>query len=1009
MIKVSGILQIMKIRMVGISPKLVLALTLLAGSLPGQVTTATLYGTVLDPSSAAIPQATVTVTNDGTQFVSRAITDGKGEFILTFLPVGSYTVSAKGTSFREERRTNLELGASQRVRLTFTLQIGATADSVTVVEGPPVLNTVSAEQRENVRTEQVRELPVARRDWTTLLNLGAGVSQSGVGNTFGISLNGLPSAGISITVDGTDAAGDPEYNTLAMYQGQNYIKAVSTEAIAEVNVVKGIMSAEVANTLSGNINVITRSGTNEFHGSLFANNQTENLNARNQFLVTKAPLVFNQFGGSVGGPIIRNKLFFFGVYEGYRQVGRVSVNGFLPTQEFRNVAIAAVPAYKRFLDLVPLPNSPVAPAAVAGFYQNAHANPAHDNHGVVRVDYNISDANRLSLRYTRGRPYQETPRLNYNNPRGFIYISEIGSASFIHAAARWSSETRFGHNNMDMQRKDGIGEFLSVPCLNSLANSGFGFGGCGEDHNKGGHNQSFEQVFALTSGRSSLKAGANFLRRLTYRSRTLQERFNYASVDDFLANIPSSMTFWAGENPIDVSNWQLGFFVQDDFRASRRLILNFGVRYDYNSVPTATDGRLFVRGEPTGFGAYRPAESIYNSDKNNFSPRAGFAWTVDSTAKTVVRGGAGMFISPPALFLVMDSVRNTKTTPYDITLGRVEGQQLGLRYPNTNAQGYARFNVNPNAPDSGTAISSNYPNPYSLQWNLSVQRQLTSSLALETSYTGTRGLKLPFKREMNLVDRQNGVRPDPRFLQFTFLSPADSSSYHAMQTSLRKRFGSGLTFGAHYTWSSLLSYQTGDLAHLGNTTQDRRQDDIGPPPSHMRHAFVSDFLYELPFARLTASTSRGSRLLIGGWQFGGILTANSGLPLYLIQSSPFNGSRPDYISGSAVLDNYRETLQYVNRAAFQAVPTVRLSGVPERNGNLGRGALRAPGLLNLDLSLAKNLAITERYRLQIRADVFDSLNHTNFTGVSSDVNAGNFGRLTSAVARTLQLNARLTF
>jgi len=989
--------------------KLILALTLLGGVARGQVTTATLYGTVVDPSGAAIPQATITVTNEGTLSVSTATTDRNGEFTLTFLPVGSYAVSAKAASFREERRPHLALGASQRVVLSFSLQIGSTAESVTVTEGAPVLNTVSAEQRENVSTAQVRELPLARRDWTTLLNLGTGVSQSGVGNTFGISLNGLPSAGISITVDGTDASGDPEFNTLAMFQGQNYIKAVSTEAIAEVNVVKGVMSAEVANTLSGNINVITRSGTNEFHGSLFANNQTENLNARNQFLATKAPLVFNQFGGSVGGPIIRNKLFFFGVYEGYRQAGRVSVNGNLPTQEFRNRAIAAVPAYKRFLDLVPLPNTPVAPGAIAGFYQSAHSNPAHDNHGVVRTDYNISDSNRLSLRYTRGRPYQETPRLNTNNPRGFIYISEIGSASFVHTAARWSSETRFGHNNMDMQRKDGIGEFLSIPCLNSVALSGFGFGGCGEDHNKGGHNQSFEQIFAVTRGRNSLKTGVNFLRRLTYRSRTLQERFNYVSVDDFLANIPNSMTFWAGENPIDVSNWQLGFFVQDDFRASRSLIFNLGVRYDYVSVPTATNGRFFVRGGPTGFGAYRPADSIYNSDKNNFSPRAGFAWTVDNAAKTVIRGGAGMFVSPPALFLLMDSTRNAKDIPYDVTLARVEGLRLGLRYPNTNAEGYSKFQVNPNSPDGGTAIATNYPNPYSLQWNLSVQRQITSTLALESGYTGTRGLKLPFKREMNLVDRQTGVRPDPRFLQFTFLSPADSSSYHAWQTSLRKRLGSGMTFGAHYTWSSLFSYQTGDLAHLGNTTQDRRQDDKGPPPSHMRQAFVSDFLYELPILRLTGHKSRGSALLLGGWQFGGILTANSGLPLFIAQGSPFNGSRPDYIGGVAVLDNYRDTLQYVNRAAFQVVPNVRLSGVPERNGNLGRGALRAPGFVGLDLSLSKNLALTERHRLQIRADLFNSLNHTNFTSVSSDVNAANFGRVTGAIARTLQLNARFTF
>ncbi len=974
-----------------------------------QVTTATLYGTVVDPSGASVPGASVGVTNEGTQASFTASTDASGEFTLTFLPVGVYTVSVKAPNFREERRTGLSLGASQRVQLTFELRVSSTAESVTVTEGAPLLNTVSSEQRESMSSLKVRELPVARRDWTSLLSLGTGVSQSGVGNTFGISLNGLPAAGIGFTVDGTDASGDPEYNTLAMYQGQNYIKGVSTEAIAEVNVVKGVMSAETANTLSGNINVITRSGTNEFHGSLFENNQTENLNARNQFLTTKAPWVFNQFGGSLGGPIIRNRTFFFGVFEGYRQMGRVSVNGNLPSQEFRERAIRAQPAYKQFLDFLPQPNTPVAPGANAGFYQGAHPNDARDNHAIARVDHSFSDSNRVSLRYTRGRPFQGMPRLHPSNPRGFTYISEIGTASFIHVAARWSSETRFGHNNIDMQRTDGINGFLSVPCLNSVAGSGFGFGGCGEDHNKGGFNQSYEQVFALTKGRHSLKTGGNFLRRLTYRSRVLQERFSYGSIDDFLVNIPSSMTFWAGENPIDVRNHQFGIFVQDDFRVNRKLIVNLGLRYDYISVPTATDGRFFNRGEPSGFGAYRSAGSIYEADRRNFSPRMGFAWTLDSAARTVVRGGVGAFVSPPALFLVMDLVRNARDTPYDITLGRVEGLNLGLRYPATNQQGYATFRANPNAPDSGVAIATNYPNPYSLQWSLSVQRQLTSSLALETGYTGTRGLKLPFKREMNLVDRQTGVRPNARFLQFTQVSPSDSSSYHGWQTSLRKRVSSGFSLGVHYTWSSNLSYQNGDLAHLGNSTQDRLADDKGPPPFHLRHAFVSDFLYELPLAKLASANGAASRLLLGGWQFGGILTANSGLPLNVTQSSPFTGSRPDYIGGQPLTDNYTQTLQYVNPAAFRAVPVVRLSGVPERNGFLGRGALRMPGVVALDLSLAKNLSLTERLRLQVRADLFNSLNHTNFSAVSTDINAANFGRVTAATARTLQLNARVSF
>jgi hypothetical protein len=315
--------------------------------------------------------------------------------------------------------------------------VGATSETVNVTAEAPLVNASTAEQRNTVTTQQVIELPTQRRDWTGLLRLGTGVTPFGDG---GLTLNGLPPSSFRLTVDGTDAEGDPELPSLSMYQNFNYIKAVSLEAIAEVNLAKGIASAEIANTMSGNVNLITRGGTNSFHGSLFENNQVENFAARNQFLATKAPIVFNQFGGSLGGPIVRNRVFFFTVYEGYRESAFRPISENVPTQEFRQRAIAAVPEYAPFFDIYPLPTAAVAPGAVTGFFEGAGSNVSRDNHAIGRVDYHVSDRNSLSARYTRGRPYRETPRVTTNS-RVFGGLTEVGTLSFTHARSSLTSET----------------------------------------------------------------------------------------------------------------------------------------------------------------------------------------------------------------------------------------------------------------------------------------------------------------------------------------------------------------------------------------------------------------------------------------------------------------------------------------------------------------------------------------------------------------------------------------
>jgi hypothetical protein len=752
------------------------------------------------------------------------------------------------------------------------------------------------------------------------------------------------------------------------------------------------------------VNLVTRSGTNQFHGSLFENNQTENYAARNQFLATKVPLVFNQFGGSLGGPIVRNKLFFFGVYEGYREKAFRATNGNAPTQEFRQRALAAVPEYKPFFELFPLPNTPVAPGAITGFYQGSGSSSAQDNHAIVRGDYHITSSNLLSARYTRGRPSRRDPRFTVNF-RDFIGLTETGTLSFTHIQSSWSNEFRFGYNQNDVSRIDNI-YTLAVPGIGG----NIGFGDTGETLFKGGSTRTFEDVIAMTKGRHSLKFGGLYLRRYNGRDNVEQPDIRYATVDEFLANRPLQAQVTYGVRPFEISNFGLGAFIQDDFRFSRRFMLNMGVRYDYIGVPNERDGRLFTRGEPFGFGPLRPADSIYNADFNNFSPRVGFAWTVDQGGKTVIRGGAGVFVNPHNIFGgPVETVRNAIDEPSRFIFVRTDIDRLGLKYPITN-EGTLQYVKDPNAPWSQTAIAPDFPNPYSLQWNISVQREIGAGLAVETAYVASRGVKLNMVRDYNQVDRITGAR-NPAFSQFRYYDTSESSRYHSWQSSVRKRFAQDFLVNVHYTFANNLSYQDGDLLLPDQRPQDNNnlRAERGPTPFDVRHRFVSDFLYELPFLRLSGSQGRAARLGLAGWQFSGVLNARSGLPFNVTQPTSIPGSRPDYIGGAAINENYRDTLQYLNPAAFTRVPVVAASGATARPGSIGRNALRNPGAWTLDLALAKALDFTERWRLQFRVEMFNSLNHTNLSGLSSNITAGNFGRLTSASSRAVQLNARLSF
>ena len=1002
---------------------------LIAACLPvaAQVTTASFGGTVTDPSGAVIAGAQVALINQGTGASDSKPTASDGSFQFDFVRVGTYRVRITATGFKTLQTGNFELSGGATVRQTYALELGQVSETVAVESTAPLVNAVSSEQSHSVTTLEASELPLSKRNVSNLLGLGTGVSP---GAGF-VRLNGVGKTGTLYTVDGTNATADPESRTTSMRGNFEQINLLSLEAVQQVETTKGILPAEYGQVLGGNVNLVTRSGTNSWHGSAFENFQADNLNARLQFLKNKPNAVFNQFGGSLGGPIKHDRAFFFADYEGYRQSITQVISGTVPTPGFRDQLITAIPAYATPLKVLPLPNQSYAPTDDAALYIGAGSQTANDNHVDVKGDIRVTNNSNLSLTYTHGRPDLTTPRifLDHSNDQVYHGYTERGTASYVIGASTWTSETRFGYNLNDMSRVDayfnqGIPETLPYGGrLPQLSYAGFSTPGA-ELWLEEGRTWSLEQKYARYIGKHSVKFGAVYMHYGVFRTNPQNPTINFSTKADLLANTPSSFNITFGNGSYDGGNFVVGAFIQDNWRLSKRLTLNMGIRYDYDSTFVATprkagqdfglynlDGLLDNRFD---FGPVRSPNNPYNPDGwVNLAPRFGFAYDVTGKSTTTIRGGYGVMFSPVAEGVFSGAV-GAKYLPFRTILSRQDGIANHLQFPVYNETIAAilepRQQVQPTL-----VINPNFQMPYVLSSYLGVQHQLTSSLVLETAYVGNRGLKFPLNRTYNLPDRVTGVRLNPSIGQGYYLDNSQTSWYHSWQTSLRKRFSHNFTFALGYTWAKQLATDSGDIgAYYQNDANVRAQNffnlrpEWGPADGDVTNYFSADWVYQLP-----SLASFGNALLrqaFGGWQFSGIVTAASGQPLIITETTGENISRPD-ISGQPTTSDYIQTLQYLNKSSFVLVPISSASGLPVRPGNLGRGAVRGPGFWNTDLSLGKNFRIVEKAQLQIRIDAFNAFNHTSLSSLAStDITNGSFGRFTNTRgARVAQLNARLTW
>src|SRR5262245_59143905 len=392
----------------------------LASPVEAQVTTSTLVGELRDSSGAVIPGATVVARHEGTGVSRQTITDLNGEFVLSALSSGSYTVKIELTGFKTLENHGMQLGAGQTVRQAFALEVGNLNETVTVSVASPLVDTSASLQADRLEAQEVRELPVNRRNLTNLMSLTPGVSTSGAGD---VQMNGVAAGGTGLTVDGTEANSSPEARSLAQYGGQNQISVMSLDSIAEVQIVKGVLPAEYGGVAGGQINVISRSGTNTFHGSAFYSGQNEKFNARSFFSSAQKPVgTFHQYGGTVGGPVVRNKAFFFAAYEGYDENVQLNLSATVPYQQIRDEILSALsfPETKTVLDVLPLPTEPIVSSqgvvdTRVGRWRGLGTRKRTENAPLIKGEGAIFNGGRLAVTYTRLRPFTLEPRAVLNN------------------------------------------------------------------------------------------------------------------------------------------------------------------------------------------------------------------------------------------------------------------------------------------------------------------------------------------------------------------------------------------------------------------------------------------------------------------------------------------------------------------------------------------------------------------------------------------------------------------
>jgi hypothetical protein len=969
-----------------------------------QFDTGTITGSVTDPSGAVIPGATITVKNNGTSVERSLQADSGGNFVASALPSGSYVVSAKAGGFSPATTKEIVLNVGATVNVKLALAVSGGVEVMEVTGTAASVDTSSSTAGTTLSANQVSNLPINGRDVNNFLNIAPG----SVGSTgfFQGSVNGIENifSGLNVTVDGQNATrGD--INGFLNTQGQEAARVTraSVDSIQEIDFANSGYTADVGHSLGPQMNIVTKQGTNTFHGTAFEFLRNDALDAKDYFNTgKKVPLRMNQFGGNLSGPIYKNKLFFFANYEGIRQT-ITSLNALNHTLS-AHARKGWVPSMQPVLDqLMPLPagcDTDPAPqsCAVKGFeilgpgntYQNTDMVYApvglpsrlREDTGSVRVDYDITESDRLFFRYNISDSQTDVtygPNLNQLAPQQLR--TQLGKVDYTHSF----SPTLLNQFSVAVDR------FYSDTNSNTGGDPLVTFAGFFTDLGSLPGANTFNQVTPFTvmevfdnvtkvAGRHTLKFGTQIrVNRLNEWLRP-QQSYQYASVHDLQNNAPFVLQKIGFPSFIGIrdSNWD--FYAQDSWKVTPKLTLNLGLRYDYNTAWREGHDRAqnfdFATQQFTD-----PARGIYDAPTGDVAPRIGFAYDPFGTGKTVIRGYGGLFYMPMQMAFG-PSTNIPAFSTYGATLFDAWFGGYSISYPSPNP---------PSPPQNVTIFPRNPKDPYSTNWLFGVQQELAPNTVLTVNYTGnkTQHMQAGVSYAAVNLNPQNplsGARPLPGFANQNLECDCLSSNYNALQVQVKHNYHR-LNFEANYTWA----HEIDDLVNVFSSfsdpfdkTLDRSSGDID-----VRHNLTASVVYSLPDLKGASPLVRG---VAGGWQTSSIVQTRSGLPTNITLISGFFGNpvRPVLVPGVPLTigGNNWPNGGY-NGSAF-AVPA-GYNGNFQNWGSIGRNALRGPNFFQWDFSAMKNFPLTEKVKFQFRADLFNILNHPNFAnpdgGICTSVGA----------------------
>jgi hypothetical protein len=1074
--------------------------------LKAQIPVGRISGTVADPTGAAVAGAPVTITNTDTQAQRTVSTDGRGFYSMGGLPIGPYKVEVDQTGFKQSGQTGLTLVADGRITANFTLQVGELSQTVAVEAQSEQLNTVSGEIAHVIDQRQVNNLPLNGRSYMELLTLVPGATvtnpdQFSVNTSLSATnqvVNGHRSNQNNITVDGVGNLDNGSNGSL--------INNISPDFMQEVKIQTSNFSAEYGRSTGAAFNLATKNGTNAFHGALFEYFRNDALDARNFFSPEKTQLRFNDFGYNLGGPIVKNKLFFF-VGEEWKRLRQQAApsrqtlpslaelqGNFAGTGQTINMPGTTAPYPNNVI-----PASQITPdgKAIANVYKTViplaatYTNTAKSNNTIfqtpnpldyredlARVDYRINDKhtlygrwvaddNSIYLAFGPGSNLPITPEIRSRPGRSALLDESWIISPYIvneaHIGASWNGQRYLNQGDTWQRATQGF-TFQRVfntagPYANGIPNASITSFASWYGPSKTLYSPTTEieagDTLSIVAGQHTIRTGFLLIRNrknqngrsdyngnISFNATGNPNTTGYALADALLGNFNSYTE--AAYDPMGYYRYtQPAAFVDDAWKVSRKLSLNFGLRYEYfmtmysqldnltnfvpslynpaNAVEINSSGRIVAGSGDIYNGLQRVANGIpsqYNylvpnasdpavlavpdggprgmyPNHHTFSPRVGFAYALND--KTVFRGGFGIFydrIQGNPTFYTLNNPPYVSSTSYNYgNLSNIAGGKTSPPAPFGTLQ----------------TVQPNLKVPYSEQFSFSVQHDLPFHLFAEADYVGTLGRHLLVEPDMNQPTfavlgaasskaNINTLRPYTGYSVIQQFMSAATSNYHALQLQLSRRMGN-VTFTAAYTFSKALGNASSD------TQNDKNYYDLytmyGPLSFDASHVFTGSFVYSLPKLQSRPLLLRAP---LGNWQISGIIHLQSGFPDNIVgNTTVLTGSREaDYVGGPAILSNKGADGWY-NPAAFTPAPQGRF-------GNSGYGNLRQPGLQQYNLSAARFFNITERMNLQFRADFINAFNHTNFMGPDNNVSNATFGTISGAYpSRDIQLSMKLQF